>query len=446
MKRLLACLLLCLMMIPAAYAQGESLTTGDTGDAVTRLQERLIALGLSNGKADGIYGKQTAAAVSEAQRLLAACGHPVAESGTADAATLALLYDATAEDALRTLRRGSKGARVRELQSRLIDLKLLTDAADGAYGSNTETAVRLFQQRMTTLGVSDLANDGVATPALYELIMSDLSQYGFKAPIYFNESAPLTLTAEDLYAKGCILLDAPSGETLFAHNENDRLFPASTTKIMTLLLAIEQGDLERSITIPSVAADVPEDSSLVPVTAGEEMRMRDLLYGLMIRSGNDAANAVAELTCGSVEEFAARMNRRAQELGMVNTHFVNPHGYHDAEHFTTARDLAVLARQGLTNADFCQIVTCLSYVMPATANRGPLLIENKYEIFDPSSPYYIEGAAGVKSGYTSHAGFCYVGAAQRDGRTLIAVVLGAPTRNRAWTDLRRLFAYGFAAQ
>ena len=336
------------------------------------------------------------------------------------------------------------GDRVRQLQSRLIDLKLLSDDADGVYGDNTEAAVRLFQQRMIQLGLNGLELDGVATPGLVDLLMSDLSVYGFQAPIYFDESAPLALSEDDLYAKACIVMEATTGNVLFAHEADTQLYPASTTKIMTLLLALERGGLDQEITIPACAADVPKDSSLVPVYEGEQMPFLDLLYGLIIRSGNDAANAVAELCAGSVDAFVARMNARAYELGMTGTHFVNPHGYHDPDHYTTARDLATLTRQGLTDPTFCQIVTCLRYTLPATSKRGELVIENAYEIFKPDSPFYIEGAAGVKSGYTSRAGFCYVGAAQRNGQTLIAVILDAPTRNRAWTDLKRLFAYGCA--
>ena len=447
MKRLLA-LFLLLMVAFCAPASAETarrpLASGDTGDAVMELQQRLQDLGLSTGKADGIYGKQTAAGVTEAQRLLAAAGYDVAQTGEADADTLALLFDPDAEATLRTLRLGSRGDRVRQLQTRLIDLKLLSDDADGVYGNNTEAAVRLFEQRMIQLGLPGLTLDGVATPGLVELIMSDLSVYGFEAPIYFDESAPLALTEDDLYAKACIVMEASTGNVLFSYEADTQLYPASTTKIMTLLLALERGGLDQEITIPACAADVPKDSSLVPVYEGEQMPFLDLLYGMMIRSGNDAANAVAELCAGSVDAFVARMNARARELGMTGTHFVNPHGYHDPEHYTTARDLAILARQGLTDPTFCQIVTCLRYTLPATSQRSELVIENAYDIFTPDSPYYIEGAAGVKSGYTSHAGFCYVGAAQRNGQTLIAVLLDAPTRNRAWTDLKRLFAYGFA--
>lgn len=447
MKRLLA-LFLLLTVAFCAPASAETarrpLASGDTGDAVMELQQRLQDLGLSTGKADGIYGKQTAAGVTEAQRLLAAAGYDVAQTGEADADTLALLFDPEAEATLRTLRLGSRGDRVRQLQNRLIDLKLLSDDADGVYGNNTEAAVRLFEQRMIQLGLPGLTLDGVATPGLVELIMSDLSVYGFEAPIYFDESTPLALSEDDLYSKACIVMEASTGNVLFSYEADTQLYPASTTKIMTLLLALERGGLDQEITIPACAADVPKDSSLVPVYEGEQMPFLDLLYGMMIRSGNDAANAVAELCAGSVDAFVARMNARARELGMTGTHFVNPHGYHDPEHYTTARDLAILARQGLTDPTFCQIVTCLRYTLPATSQRSELVIENAYDIFKPDSPYYIEGAAGVKSGYTSHAGFCYVGAAQRNGQTLIAVLLDAPTRNRAWTDLKRLFAYGFA--
>lgn len=447
MKRLLA-LFLLLTVAFCAPASAETarrpLASGDTGDAVMELQQRLQDLGLSTGKADGIYGKQTAAGVTEAQRLLAAAGYDVAQTGEADADTLALLFDPEAEATLRTLRLGSRGDRVRQLQNRLIDLKLLSDDADGVYGNNTEAAVRLFEQRMIQLGLPGLTLDGVATPGLVELIMSDLSVYGFEAPIYFDESTPLALSEDDLYSKACIVMEASTGNVLFSYEADTQLYPASTTKIMTLLLALERSGLDQEITIPACAADVPKDSSLVPVYEGEQMPFLDLLYGMMIRSGNDAANAVAELCAGSVDAFVARMNARARELGMTGTHFVNPHGYHDPEHYTTARDLAILARQGLTDPTFCQIVTCLRYTLPATSQRSELVIENAYDIFKPDSPYYIEGAAGVKSGYTSHAGFCYVGAAQRNGQTLIAVLLDAPTRNRAWTDLKRLFAYGFA--
>ena len=436
MKRAL-CLLLILLFLPAA-ALGGALSQGSSGEDVARLQSRLMELGLLGGKADGLYGRQTASAVEEAQRLLQAAGYAVQSDGVADSATIHLLFDPAAQDALLTLRPGCKGERVKALQNRLIDLGLLQGTADGAYGARTAEAVSAFQQRML------LEQNGVVSSDTLDQIMSDVSAFFADAPVYFDESNPLSFTWQSLYAPSCILIDAPSGQVLWEYEADSRRYPASTTKIITLLLALEYGRLEETVTIPESAADIPADSSRVPVSPGEKMTLRDLLYGLMIRSGNDAANAVAQLYAGSVERFVEQMNELAARLGMTGSHFVNPHGYHDAGHYTTARDLAIAARKGLTDPVFCEIVTCMSYTLPSTESRDELVLQNIWEIFNPDSEYFIPGAAGIKSGYTSAAGFCYVGAAQQDGRTLIAVVLGESTRNRAWIDLRRLFAYGFA--
>ena len=439
MKRMISILLVFLLIPTFSLGQTSELRIGSKGSRVTALQKRLNELELGSGAADGIYGEKTAAAVMEAQRLLEAAGFDVQPTGTADGLTLELIHDESAEPALRTLRKGCRGNRVKALQERLIDLGFLKEAADSVYGSMTEEAVTAFQ---TQMGLE--TSDGVASPELMTLLMNDLSDANIEAPVYFDETHPLALTPGYLYAPSFILIDAPSGQVLMEHNADSSMYPASTTKIMTLLLALQKADLTKAITIPQSAADIPADSSLTPVYPGEKMKMLDLLYGLMIRSGNDAANAVAELCSGSVEDFVEEMNALAQELGMNNSHFCNPHGYHDTNHYTTARDLSIAARYGLTDPIFCQVVTCMSHTMPRTNKRGELVLQNVWEIFYPDSEYYIPGAAGVKSGYTSAAGFCYVGAAQRNGQTLIAVVLGETTRNRAWIDLSRLFEYGFA--
>ncbi len=444
MRKRISALLSALLIFVISCAGAEALTVGSSGDEVTALQERLIELGLLGGTADGIYGKNTAAAVGEAQRLLSAEGYDVAATEEADKATAALIFDEAARDALMTLRHGSKGARVRELQKRLIDLKLLDGYADGSFGSATEAAVKRFQHELSALGASVSRQDGAVDGATLALLNEDLSAYGFKAPIYYDASNPSELTADYLYSSGCVVIDAPTGEVLFGSGEHLRLYPASTTKIMTLLVALERSDIDDIVTIPDCALDVPADSSLVPVLPGERMSMENILYGLMMNSGNDAANAIAELCAGSTEAFARLMNERAVSIGMTDTHFVNPHGYHDDEHFTTAYDMALLAREGLTNPMFCKIATCMRYTMPATEKREPLIMQNTCEIFDPASPFHIEGAAGVKKGFTSLAGFCYVGAAQRGTRTLIAAVLHTPGREYAWQDLKKLFEYGFA--
>lgn len=446
----LLCCILCLTLLPLyAQADAKSLKNGSQGASVKKLQERLQYFGLFTGQVDGVYGDMTAASVSEAQRLLTELGgYTFPAVGQADEETLALLYsdDEEIQAMLFTLCPGSRGERVKTLQNRLIDLGMLSGYADGAYGNATKAAVTDFQNYALQIELTTLPATGNADPYTVQLINSDLSDYGFKAPVFFDETKPLSLCEEYLYSRGCILIDGPSGEILFEMNAHTPMYPASTTKVLTLLTSLEYGNTEEKYTVPDAAAEVPQDSSLVPVNPGEKMRKIDLLYGLIIRSGNDAANALAVIDAGSVEAFVQRMNEKARELGMYESNFVNPHGYHDENHYTTAYDLSLAARAGLSDPDFCRIVTCLEYTMPATKKRDALPIYNTYEIFDPESPYYIPYAAGVKSGFTSVAGFCFVGAAQKDGRTLIAVILGAPSRNAEWTDLRRLYEYGFALE
>ena len=345
---------------------------------------------------------------------------------------------------LRILLKGSWGTRVKAAQKKLINLNLLRDSADGKYGANTEAAVIAFEEKMTGLAPDRIRQDGRLSEEEYTLLMSDLSVYGFEAPIYFDDENPGGLKESYLYAKNACLINAVTGETLLEKEADERAEPASTTKIVTLLTALAMRDPDETVVIPDAAKDVPADSTLVPVHPGETMTFRDLLYAMIIRSGNDAANAVAVLCAGSAEAFAEQMNRTAEELGMKNSHFVNAHGYTAAGHYTTARDLVIAARYGLTLTPFREIVTCLIYTMPPTEMRDALIVKLKWEIFDPESQYYISHAAGVKSGYTSSAGFCYVGAYQENGITLIAAVMGGQTRNMAWTDMKRLFAYGMA--
>ena len=429
-------LLLCLAFV---FLPGKAETTDLAG-----LQRRLISLGYEIGKADGVMGPKTAAALLLAQTLLADAGYDVVPTGQADGKTAELVMNEDHGELLRTLLKGSKGSRVREAQRKLISLNLLHGSADGAYGADTEAAVIAFEEKMESLLPGRCVRDGRLSTTEYDLLMGDLGVYGFEAPIYFDDTHPEKLKETDLYAKNVCLINAVTGEVLFEKAADEKAEPASTTKIMTLLTALSMCDPEETVVIPDAAADVPADSTLVPVYPGETMTMRDLLYGMMIRSGNDAANAVAVLCAGSTEAFAEEMNRTAAGLGMKNSHFVNPHGYTEEGHYTTARDLVTAARYGMTQMPFTRIVTCLQYPMPATEQRDVLVLTSKWEIFDPESEYYIAHAAGIKSGYTSSAGFCYVGAYQEDGVTLIAAVMGGQWRNMAWTDLKRLFAYGMA--
>ena len=414
------------------------------GTGMKALQERLLSLGYEIGKADGILGKKTSAAVLLAQTLLAEGGYEVQATGVPDVKTVELIMGEENSGLLQTLTTGSWGSRVRDAQQKLIGLNLLRDRADGKYGANTMTAVSAFESLLAEKEPEQVLADGKLSPEEYALLMSDLRAYGWEAPVYFDDARPETLKETYLYAKHACLINAETGETLLEKAADEPAEPASTTKIITLLTALSLCDPDRQIVIPEEVADIPADSTRVPVFPGETMTMRDLLYAMMIRSGNDAANAAAVLCSGSTEAFAEQMNRTAEQLGMENSHFVNAHGYTAEGHYTSARDLVRAARYGLTQKEFREIVTCLRYVLPVTEQRKDPEIRLKWEIFDPGSEYWIPHAAGVKSGYTSSAGFCYVGAYQENGVTLIAAVMGGQGRNMAWTDLKRLFAYGMA--
>ena len=265
-------------------------------------------------------------------------------------------------------------------------------------------------------------------------------------PADYDAANPQLLATDHLYSQAAVLLDADSGDILFSKNENVRMHPASTTKIMTVLLAIESGyPLDQQIAIPQAAADIPRDSSIIPVYPGETMTFGDLLKGVILHSGNDGANAVAVLVAGSIENFAEKMNQRAAEIGCTNTHFVNPHGYTDENHYTTAYDMALIAREAMRNATFRQIVGSPTATIVVN-ERGELKLVSKHEIMKESSPFYYDGCIGVKTGTTSAAGECFVGAAEKDGAMLISVVFKSEKTEKEeyrWLDTAKLFDFGW---
>ena len=222
-----------------------------------------------------------------------------------------------------------------------------------------------------------------------------------------------------------------------------RMHPASTTKIMTLLLGIESGiPLDQEIAIPQAAADIAKDSTMVPVFPGETMRFGDLLIGFFLNSGNDGANAVAVIVSGSIENFVARMNQRAAEIGCRDTHFANAHGYTAENHYTTAYDLALITRTAMQNEDFRSIAR-LGRSTVHVNERGDIIVGTKRYMQIEDNQYYYDGCVGVKSGTTSAAGNCFVGAAEKDGALLISVVLKAAEDGQRYVDTQRLFDYGW---
>ena len=262
----------------------------------------------------------------------------------------------------------------------------------------------------------------------------------------YDRNAPQDLRQEHLFCESALLVDEDSGEVLFSKNSRIRMYPASTTKIMTLLLALESDiPLDAQVTIPQEAADIPEGSSVIPVKPGDKMSFSDLLYGFMLSSGNDGANAIAVLVDGSIEAFVESMNRRATEIGCEGTHYVNAHGYHDPEHYTTAQDLALISRTAMKNDSFRRIVAAPKWTM--TIERGgseiSLEIVSRNSLLQSGEKYYYPDCTGIKTGHHNKAGWCFVGSAERDGMRLICVVLNCEEEMSKWYDAARLFEYGF---
>ena len=234
-------------------------------------------------------------------------------------------------------------------------------------------------------------------------------------------------------ARGAVLMEASSGEIVFAQNQHARLPMASTTKIMTALVALEALPLNRSVTIPKEAVGI--EGSSIYLCEGEALTMEQLLYALLLASANDAAVAIAIAVSGSVEAFAEAMNGRAREMGLTSTHFVNPHGLDHPEHYTTPRELAVITREALTNPDFRRICSTERKTIPLHGEEGVRLLLNHNKLLKS-----YDGCIGVKTGYTKKTGRCLVSAAERGGVTLIAVTLGAPDD---WRDHTAMLDYGF---
>lgn len=245
-----------------------------------------------------------------------------------------------------------------------------------------------------------------------------------------------------LYSRGAVLMDAATGRVLYGKNENTVMPMASTTKIMTCILALESGRLDELAQVSAYAAAQPKVHA--GLRSGEQYYIRDLLYSMMLESHNDAAVVIAEHIGGSVEGFADLMNRKAAELGMNQTYFITPNGL-DAEdengiHATTARDLAVLCAYAIKNDTFCEIVQTPSYQYHDAEGIHRISANNKDAFL-----HQMTGALGIKTGFTGQAGFCFAGALEDRGRVYVSVVLAAgwpPNKNYKWIDTSVLMHYG----
>ncbi len=235
-------------------------------------------------------------------------------------------------------------------------------------------------------------------------------------------------------AKSAILVDDQSGEILWQHNPDLPLPPASTTKIVTAMLALQSGRLEESLSVTAEAAQAPP--SKISLRPGWKMRLRDLVYAVLLNSANDAAVVIAEGLSGSVRNFADRMNAQARAMGATNTHFVNPNGLPADNHYSTARDLATMFSYGMRNPLFEHVVnTKTTAVSPSFGTNRTIKLHNHNRLL---GNYRIHVVG--KTGWTIAAKKCFVGAADADGRQLIVAVMGS---RDLWGDLKRLLEYGF---
>ena len=240
--------------------------------------------------------------------------------------------------------------------------------------------------------------------------------------------------APSVSASSAVLIEAESGKIIYGKNENQRRGMASTTKIMTAIVALENASLDKLVTVAPAAAGV--EGSSVYLYAGEEIAMETLLYALMLQSANDAAAAIAYDVAGGIESFAAMMNEKAAELGLADTHFMNPHGLDDENHYTTAYELAKIAAYALENETFAEIVSTEKKLIPLHNSSASRLLVNHNRLLRQ-----YDDIIGVKTGFTKKCGRTLVSAAERDGVRLICVTLND---GDDWKDHRALLDYGFS--
>ena len=276
-----------------------------------------------------------------------------------------------------------------------------------------------------------------STPALPPAKIANQEPFAF-LPSVGACSFSLKTVLPDVDATGAIIIEMDSGRVLYEKNADQPLAMASTTKIMTAIMVLENADLDDIVTVSKRAASAPKVK--MDLTAGEEIPLRGLLHALMLQSSNDAAVAIAEHVGGTVEDFCARMTTYAHSLGAVSTIFETPSGLDAGNHQSTAADLAILTQYALKNPQFVELINTPEFV--TVSNKRTYNIYNKNRLLNE-----YQGALGVKTGFTNKAGHCFVGAAKRDDMQLISVVLasgwGAKGKEQKWVDTKRLLNYGF---
>ena len=267
--------------------------------------------------------------------------------------------------------------------------------------------------------------------------------------LYTLSFADTTENDFQIYSSGSVLIDAKTGKILLQKDMNKKLYPASTTKILTAILAIENLNLDSKLTASrSAVMAIPSGYSNAGIKAGESLSVSDLLEMFLIHSANEVGYIFAEEISGNIDNFANLMNKKASELGCTNTHFTNPSGIHDVNHYSTAYDMALIAKYCMQNETFRNIVNKKSCKFSATdLYPEERYFKNTNSLLDSSNRYYYEYAIGIKTGFTTQAKNCLIAGAKKDGIELIAVMLGAEATENGqsgrYVDAKNLFDFGF---
>lgn len=248
-----------------------------------------------------------------------------------------------------------------------------------------------------------------------------------------------------LNSRAAILIDANTGAVLYEKNAHEKHYPASITKVLTGYIACSEGNLDDTLTVSQAAYDgMGEGGSSIGLVPGEQVNFRDGMYGVMLESANEVCMAIAEHMSGTVEAFVEKMNETAASIGCKESHFANPHGFHNDNHYTTCYDMALITKQAITNEDFNQIWGTISYQIPATNMNVARYLNHKDKMIKPTSEYYYPDLLGGKTGFTDEAGNTLVSYAERNGASLISVVMKADGYDNTYKDSIALLDYGFS--
>lgn len=319
---------------------------------------------------------------------------------------------------------------------------------------NSIDSIRISGQGKVYYSLNDL-NNAIGMNINYDSELNTLNidnMIDSKANIYSGDIAQNTSRHDvfaydmNIKAKGAVVFEDTKDNVIYQKNSHGKLYPASTTKILTAIIALERTNLQDVVTVGNGVKNMPSDSRKANVKTDDRLTMEQLLYGLMLYSGNDCAIAIAEHIGGSVESFAEIMNAKAKELGAMESHFTNPHGYHDSNHYTTAYDLGLITLYASKNEVFNKIVHTPIYRTKITKSDGTTVNRiwknTNYFIRDNKS-YKLDGVVGGKTGYTGKAGYCLVNVANKNGHKYVCVMLKSSVYERYY-DTQNIIAKAYA--